>query len=357
MTDPEAFLAAHLVVERPNWSLDIEIAAEAGTVTAVIGPNGAGKSTSLQALAGLCPLDGGFAELAGRRIEEPASGTRVPPEDRGVGYVFQDYLLFPRLSARENVAFGLRARGVPRARAHQVADDWLRRVSLADVGERRPRELSGGQAQRVALARALATDPQLLLLDEPLAALDAGTRMSVRTQLRSHLDAFSGVAIVVTHDPLDALVLADRVIVVESGRVVQAGTPADIARHPRTRYVAQLIGLNLLRGVAHGATVELDGSGNGEWATTDDQHGEVFVAVRPSAIGVYGERPHGSPRNTWAARVTGLEQQGHVVRMAASGPPDVVVDVTAEAIAELRLGLGSPVWLSVKATDLAVYPV
>lgn len=349
----QSLLEARLAVSRGDWDLDIDLRVAPGGVTALLGPNGAGKSTALQALAGLLRISDGRVALDGDVLDDPQAGVHRPVEERRVGLVFQDYLLFPHLSARDNVAFGLRARGVAKAHAREAADRWLARMDLVAHAARRPKEMSGGQAQRVALARALATEPRLLLLDEPLAALDAGTRMSVRTDLRRHLDEFSGATVVVTHDPLDALVLADHVVVVEDGRVVQAGTPTEIARQPRTGYAASLMGLNLLRGVARGGGVVLD---DGTTLTTvEDRDGPVFVALRPSAIGVYGGQPYGSPRNSWPARITSVEQQGHSVRLAATGPPDVFVDVTAQAVAELGLTVGSSVWLTVKATDLVVY--
>jgi molybdate transport system ATP-binding protein len=348
-----SLLEARLTVSRGDWGLDIDLRIAAGGVTALLGPNGAGKSTALQALAGLLRLSDGRVVLDGDVLDDSRSGVHLPAEERRVGLVFQDYLLFPHLSARDNVAFGLRARGVGRHQARETAERWLSRMGLAAHAARRPKELSGGQAQRVALARALATAPRLLLLDEPLAALDAGTRMSVRTDLRNHLDEFDGATVVVTHDPLDALVLADHVVVIENGKVVQAGTPAQVARQPRTRYVASLVGLNLLRGEARGSGVVLtDGT---TLTTVEENNGPVFVVIRPSAIGVYAGQPHGSPRNSWPARLTSVEQQGHAVRLVAAGPPDTFVDVTPQAVAELGLTVGSSVWLSVKATDLLVY--
>lgn len=351
--DDGALLAAHLVVVRDAWDLDIELRVRAGRVTALLGPNGAGKTTALQALAGLCRLNAGHIELGRQMLDDPLHDAWLPPEQRSVGLVFQEHLLFPHLTARDNVAFGLRARGVAKDDARRRAEEWLQRMALVGEAGRRPRELSGGQAQRVAIARALATDPLLLLLDEPLAALDAGTRMAVRTQLRRHLDEFEGATVVVTHDPLDALVLADDIVVIEAGRVVQEGAPASVARHPRTRYVAQLVGLNLLHGRAERDLVVLDDGTT--LAVGDEQDGPVFVVVRPSAIGVYSDHPRGSPRNCWPAVLSSMEQQGHTVRLAADGPPNVVVDVTPEAIAEMRLSVGAAVWLSVKATDLVVY--
>ncbi|MEU3934258.1 ABC transporter ATP-binding protein, partial [Streptomyces sp. NPDC029044] len=242
-------LDARLVVDRGGFRLDVALTVAPGEVVALLGPNGAGKTTALRALAGLTPLSGGHLRLDGTELD------RTPPEARPVGVVFQDYLLFPHLTALDNVAFGPRCQGASKAEARAQAAEWLQRLGLAAHGGAKPRRLSGGQAQRVALARALATRPRLLLLDEPLAALDARTRLEVRARLRRHLAEFEAVAVLVTHDPLDAMVLADRLVVVEHGRVVQEGTPADIARHPRTDYIARLVGLNLYRGEADGHTV------------------------------------------------------------------------------------------------------
>jgi molybdate transport system ATP-binding protein len=349
-------LDARLMMSRGDWSLDVALQVPRGGVVAVLGPNGAGKSTSLQLLAGLLAVGAdGYVRVDGELWDDARTGRRLPAEARSVGVVFQDYLLFPRMTARNNVAFGLRAHGVDKEQARRQAGDWLERVGLADHASRRPGELSGGQAQRVALARALVTAPQLLLLDEPLAALDAGTRMSVRTDLRRHLAEFGGATVIVTHDPLDALVLADQVAVVEAGRVVQSGTPQEIARRPRSRYVAQLVGLNLLPGRATGTTVELD---DGAVLTTSEAaSGPVYVVMRPSGVAVHREHPTGSPRNVWAGTVTNLEQHGDLVRLSTAGPPALFVDVTAEAVAELALSAGEAIWLSVKATDLTVYPI
>lgn len=239
---PQDGLDARLVVERGAFRLDVSLAVAPGEVVALLGPNGAGKTTALRALAGLTPLTDGHLRLDGAALE----GT--PAESRPVGVVFQDYLLFPHLTALDNVAFGPRCQGASKAQARARAAEWLDRMGLAAHAGAKPRKLSGGQAQRVALARALATRPRLLLLDEPLAALDARTRLEVRAQLRRHLAEFEAVAVLVTHDPLDAMVLADRLVVVEHGEVVQEGAPSHIARHPRTDYIAQLVGLNLYRG-------------------------------------------------------------------------------------------------------------
>jgi molybdate transport system ATP-binding protein len=228
-------------------------------------------------------------------------------------------------------------------------------MGLAEHAAAKPRRLSGGQAQRVALARALATHPRLLLLDEPLAALDARTRLDVRSQLRRHLSDFEAVAVLVTHDPLDAMVLADRLVVVEHGRVVQEGTPSDIARHPRTDYIAQLVGLNLYRGAAEGHTVRLDEGP--AITTTENLAGPVFVAFPPSAVTLYRDRPTGSSaRNMWRCEVAGLETHGDQIRADLTGELALAADLTTVAAAELDLHTGAPVWATVKAAQTHAYP-
>ncbi|HEY6749163.1 MAG TPA: ABC transporter ATP-binding protein [Mycobacteriales bacterium] len=342
-------LDAQLVLRRGRFSLDVAFAVADGEVLGVLGPNGAGKTSALRALAGLEPVTGGHVTLGGEDL------TRLRPEDRYVGVVFQDYLLFPHLTALDNVAYGLRAGGMGKAAARREAAGWLEQVGLADHAGHRPRQLSGGQAQRVALARALAARPRLLLLDEPLAALDAGTRLVLRTDLRRHLTSYGGPTVLVTHDAVEAMVLTDHLVVLEGGRIVQSGRPADVARRPRTEYVARLLGLNLYRGTARGTTVSLPA---GELTLATPAAGEVHVALRPSAVALHRTRPeHGSPRNVWAGRVAGVEAVGDRVRVAVGGRPDVLADVTPDAVAELDLAAGAEIWVSVKATELTVYPV
>ncbi|MFF8525378.1 ABC transporter ATP-binding protein [Streptomyces werraensis] len=346
---PSQGLDARLVVEHGSFRLDVALSAAPGDVVALLGPNGAGKTTALRALAGLAPLTDGHLRLDGTDL------ARTPPESRPVGVVFQDYLLFPHLTALDNVAFGPRCRGAGRSEARARAAAWLERMGLAEHVGAKPKRLSGGQAQRVALARALATDPRLLLLDEPLAALDARTRLEVRAQLRRHLADFEAVAVLVTHDPLDAMVLADRLVVVERGRVVQEGAPADIARHPRTDYIAQLVGLNLYRGRADGHTVRLDAGP--EVSTTEDLSGPAFVAFPPGAVILYRDRPTGSSaRNLWRCEVAGLESHGDQIRVELTGELPLAADLTAVAVAELGLHPGAPVWAAVKATQTHAYP-
>jgi molybdate transport system ATP-binding protein len=347
-------LDARLVVKRAGFTLDLALTAADGEVVALLGPNGAGKTTALRALAGLIPLDDGYIVLGERRIDDPARKAFTPPEHRRIGVVFQDYLLFPHLSAVENVAFGPRCRHVPRGEARRRASDWLDRVGLAEHARKRPRQLSGGQAQRVALARALVTDPQLLLLDEPLAALDARTRLDTRAHLRGHLAAHPGATVLVTHDPLDAMMLADRLIIVEDGAVVQTGDAATITSQPRTDYVARLVGLNLYRGRSRGGAVTVADDFVLTTATARD--GEVFVAFPPSAVALFARRPDGSPRNTWPAVVETVSRHGDNLRIELRGPITVAADVTPAAAVQLELEPGREVWAALKATEATSYP-
>jgi len=346
-------LVAELELTLGRLELEVELAVETGELVVLLGPNGAGKTTLLRALAGLVVLDHGRVVLDGDVLDDTGSGTHVVTERRPIGFVFQDYLLFPHLSALENVAFGLRARGLARAEARRRAAVWLERVGLAEQAGSRPRELSGGQAQRVALARAMVSDPRLLLLDEPLAALDAASRTEVRRDLRRHLASFDGTRLLVTHDPLEAIALADRLVVLEGGRVTQTGTPDQVSARPRSRYVAELVGVNLYRGRATGAVVEVAG---GALVAAGDHHGEVFAAVHPHAVALHRRAPEGTPRNVWAGTADTLDIVGDRVRIRVTGPVPIVAEVTPAAASELRLADGGPVWASVKATEVIVYP-
>ena len=254
----------------------------------------------------------------------------------------------------ENVAFGLRARGVSKADARARASAWLGRVGLADQAHQRPRALSGGQAQRVALARALATEPRLLLLDEPLAALDAGTRRDVRRDLRRHLTTFDGVRLLVTHDPVDAHALADRVVILEAGRVVQHGTFDDVTAHPRSRYVADLVGLNLLTGTGHDGIITT--STGGRIIPADHVDGPTFVVIKPHSVALYTSAPEGSPRNVWPATIADIDRHAERVRVSLSGDVPLVAEITPAAHDALTLQPGDNVWAIVKATDITTYP-
>jgi molybdate transport system ATP-binding protein len=347
-------LDARVHVQLGDLDLQVELQCADGETVAVLGPNGAGKTTLLRALAGLLPLDDGRIALDDQVIDEPSLGTYLVPERRSIGVVFQNYLLFPHLTVLENVAFPLRSRQVSRSDARGRAAGWLTRVGLDERARAKPRELSGGQQQRVALARAMVAEPRLLLLDEPLAALDVGTRTELRRELRTHLASFSGARVLVTHDLLDAVALADRLVVLERGRVAQEGTVAEVSSQPKSRYVADLVGLNLLQGTGRDHSVVLDGGAI--VVTADAVDGEVYVAIQPHSVSLHRAPPAGSARNVWTGRVRGTDLLGDRMRVHVVGAVSLVAEVTAAAVAELGLVDGVEVWASVKATDLSIYP-
>jgi molybdate transport system ATP-binding protein len=351
-----AGLAADVELRLGTLRLDVAIDAAPGEVVAVLGPNGAGKTTLLRALAGLLPVDRGRITLDGTTVEDTALGMRSTPQERSVGVVFQQHLLFPHLTVVENVAFGLRARGVPRHEARARAHDWLDRVGLEDQAGAKPGALSGGQAQRVALARALATDPALLLLDEPLSALDVDTRRAVRQQLRRHLDDFAGPVLLITHEPLEAINLADRLVILEQGRVVQDAPPAVVARRPRSPWAARLVGLNHYRGHADGHTLTLESGATLAVADAAEPAGDVLVAIHPRAVALFPSRPEGTPRNTWRATIDALDIHDDQVRVHLDGPIPIVAQITAASLADLALSEGSMLWVAVKATEIEHWP-
>jgi len=346
-------LQAQLQARVGSFDLDVDLSIAPGEVVALLGPNGAGKTSVLRALAGLLTIDAGRIALDGIVLDEPAKAIRMPVEQRPIGVVFQDYLLFPHLSVLENVAFGLRSRGVGRTTATARARSWLDRVGLGLEANRKPGSLSGGQAQRVALVRALATDPTLLLLDEPMAALDASARVELRRELRQHLESFRGVRLLVTHDPVEAMAMADRLIVLEHGRVLQTGSPAEVTQRPRSRYVADLVGVNLFRGTARHDVITI--SGGGSLTAVGVADGNVFAVVHPRTVALYRARPDGTPRNVWEGRATDLDLQGDRVRVRLQGSPSIVAEVTPAAVRELGLDRGDQVWIGVKATEVNVY--
>jgi molybdate transport system ATP-binding protein len=230
---------------------------------------------------------------------------------------------------------------------------WLERVGMAEHSASRPSRLSGGQRQRVALARALATRPALLLLDEPLAAIDAGARAALRRDLRNHLRGAQGIRIVVTHDPLDAVAMADRLVVLENGRITQEGTLAQVTARPRSPWVARLVGLNLYRGSAATNLITLP-SGH-QLQVVAQVQGPAFALVHPRAVSLHRLRPEGSPRNVWRGEVAGVDFAGDRVRVQVGGPVLVIAEVTPESVSELRLADGGPIWVTIKATEIEVY--
>jgi molybdate transport system ATP-binding protein len=349
-------LDASITCQIGMLALRVDLGVQPGELVALLGPNGAGKSSLLRCLAGLAPLHAGRIVLDGTTVDDPATGVFVEPEQRSVGFVFQNYLLFDHLTVLDNVAFGLRARKVPRAAARLTAHGWLERVGLDTMAHERPGALSGGQAQRAALARAMATDPRLLLLDEPLAALDAGTRGLVRRDLRRHLATFDGMRILVTHDPVDAYALADRVVILDGGAVVQSGTLTEVTAHPRSRYVADLVGVNLVGGIVSDGVLT-SSAGGGRVVVSDAIDGPSFALIRPHSIALVREATAGSSvRNLWRGVVGDIDRLGERARVGVEGELSLTAEITIAALAALDLRPGDEIYASAKATDIEVYP-
>jgi molybdate transport system ATP-binding protein len=346
---------ATLGIRRPSgFVLDLPLDLPAGRTTALLGPNGAGKSTALAALAGLLRLDTGRIVLDGEVVDDATTDRFVPARDRRVGVVFQDGRLFAHLTVLDNVAFGPRSRGAARTASRATARTWLDRLGLAGLARRRPAQLSGGEAQRVALARALASEPRLVLLDEPLSALDVQGRTALRRTLAEHLPTLDAPRLLVTHDPIEASLLADRVAIVEDGRLTQVGTPEEIRERPRTPYAAELAGTNLLRGRADGGAVDV--AGHVVHVAERAVRGEVLLTVAPHAIALSLDEPHTSARNVWRTVVDRVEPMGDRVRVSVHRPVPLTAEVTPAAVADLGLAPGRPVWVAIKATEVAVTP-
>ncbi len=354
-------LAVDVAARRGAFEVRAAFEAAAGQTVALLGPNGSGKSTLVSTISGLLPPVEGTIALDGVTLDDAEAGLSVPPERRPVGVVFQDLLLFPHLSATENVAFPLRARGVARSEARQRASRSLDRLGLATRLDARPRDLSGGEAQRVALARALVVEPTLLLLDEPLSALDVGARMRVRELVRDELERFPGVRVLVTHDPVEASTLATRLVILEDGGVTQIGTPEEIRSAPRSRYAADLVGVNAVRGVLEplgegiGRLVSGDGALVVPWPDWYES-GEVIAIVRPVDVTLGQDRPEGSARNVFRGRVTSVAVEGDRARVRLACAPPLVAEVTLGSVERLGVRAGTDLWASFKAVEVELLP-
>lgn len=352
-------LAVRAVVR--DRGVDVELTVAQGTTTAVLGPNGAGKSTLLAVIAGLHRPDAGRVSLDGRVLTDIDGGIDVPPHKRGTALMAQQPLLFPHMTAATNVAFAPRSAGRGRRVSAEAATHWLAEVDAAELADRRPAQLSGGQAQRVAVARALAADPTLLLLDEPMAALDVGAAPMLRTMLRRVLRDEPRTALLVTHDALDALALADRVVVLDAGRVVEEGEVRSVLTRPRSAFAARIAGINLCSGVIQtdGALRTLSGAvvqGASPESLAPNTRGVAVFA--PAAVSVYAELPQGSPRNSFHVTVSEIENRGDTVRLRAAdhgGDPGLAADVTPAAAADLDVAPGRTYYFVVKATETQLY--
>ncbi|GAA1464910.1 sulfate/molybdate ABC transporter ATP-binding protein [Microbacterium thalassium] len=358
-------LDAHVVLARGGFALDARIAVPAGETLAVMGPSGAGKSTLLAVLAGLVAPRDGHVRVGERMLDSARPRVRTPPSRRGVVLLGQDAQLFPHMTVRENIVFGPRAHGVPRERAERDADDWLYRVGLAGLGSRRPAQLSGGQQQRVALARALATEPAVLLLDEPLTSLDIDTAADIRALLAAQLAATRTTAVVATHDAVDAVALAAHLAVLEHGRVTQSGPVRAVLAEPATPFAAAVAGMNRVEGVVRGGSLETRRVGIPVTeAAASGLDGRAAAAVfRPSAVTVDAVAADswtaalrlGTEPGEWLARVSRLEPTPAGVRVR-TGEPDVAADLPADAAAALRLAPGTPVRLRVDPAAVRLVP-
>ncbi len=354
-------LNVEAAVRRGDTEIAPEFTIDEGTTVALLGPNGAGKSTVVSMLAGLLAPTRGTVSLDGTTLDDARAGVHVPPAHRPIGVVFQDLLLFPHLSAAENVAFPLRARGVSRRRALARAAELLGRLGIEEKADEPPSRLSGGEAQRVAIARALAGEPRVLLLDEPLAAADAGARSSLRATIAESLRSFPGLRLLVTHDPIEAMTLADRVVLLEEGRVTQTGTPGDVRETPRTGYAARLVGVNLFSG-----RLERIEPGVGRLSTPDgpltvpwpaDALTTVEGAIgllQPSDVTLHLARPEGSARNVLEGRVTAVMHQGSNARIQIATSPPLIAELTAGSVSRLGIERGTAVWASFKAVEVRI---
>ncbi len=352
MIDDTGLVANFGIDREDGFVLDASLDIGRGRTVALLGPNGAGKSTVVAAIAGLIAVDRGSIALDGTMLDARRPDVFVASEERGVGVMFQDHLLFAHMSVADNIAFGLRSRGMSAGDAGSVASEWCDRLDLTGMEGRSVRELSGGQAQRVALARALATNPSILLLDEPLAALDVTTKARARRVLGEHLDAFSGPKLLITHDPGEAFLLADEVHVIEDGKITQVGSAEEITRSPRTEYAADLAGTNLLRGeVADGVVVV----GTHVVHVADSpSDGPTLLTIHPRAVSLHRQRPEGSPRNAWQTTVSHIEAMADRCRVSVDAPVPLTSEVTTESVSALGIEVGSTIWVSVKATEIDV---
>lgn len=346
--------------------LDVEFSVPAGEVLAVLGPNGAGKSTALHVVAGLLRPDEGLVRLGDRVLTDTSAGVHVPTHQRRVGLLLQNPLLFPHLSVAANVAFGPRSRRGGMLRSGQVRDAalrWLGEVDAEQFANRKPRQLSGGQAQRVAIARALAAEPDVLLLDEPLTGLDVNAATAIRAVLRGVVSRTGCAVILITHELLDVLTLADRVLVLEDGRISEIGPVADVLSTPRSHFGARIAGINLISGAIAADGSLVTASGQHWYGAAAEKLAEGLAAVAvfaPSAVAVYQDWPHGSPRNIVEVTVAELDTRGPAVLVRGQDQPDgapgPAASITVDAAAELRLTPGDRVWFSVKAQEVALHP-
>ena len=353
-------LLVDAAVRHGTFRLRATFEAASGT-TVVVGPNGAGKTTLLMAVAGFLRAEEGRVRLGDRVWDDTANGLHVPPEQRRCGFVFQDFRLFPALSVVDNVGFGLRARGASRADAHRQAQKVLSELELAHLAPRGVGGLSGGERQRVALARALAIDPAVLLLDEALSALDAGARVRTRSLLRQVQQGRDRPTLVVTHDPVEAFSLGERIVVVEDGATVWSGRVDDVSSAPASPFLAALRGMNAVSGRLdrHGAETVVVAEGLSlVVGDVELPSGARVLATFPaSAVTLASQAPQVSARNVFHGEVADVRVDGGTAHVRLATSPPVTAHVTAAAVDALELRPGANAWAYVKATEVRVDPI
>jgi len=342
-----------------EFPLEIGFEVKPAETLVIIGPSGCGKTTTLNIIAGLVEPDDGRISLGDQVLWHQATRAHVPTEKRSIGYVFQDFALFPHMPVKENVAYGLRARRRPKSEIPARVDEVLSLLGITHLRDRRPDALSGGERQRVALARAIACDAEILLLDEPLGSLDAQTRNKVRGELQRMLRVIGRIAIMVTHDYIDALTFGDKICVLDKGRVLQMGPREHLLHHPKSRFVADLTGVNFFEGTmseANGGTARIQvGDSCLEAATDHKDMGDVLLAFFPSEVALSRERPETSARNVFRSEIKEIVHMGDKVRVSLNGSLPMCAEITAGALDELGLGEGDMVYAALKATAIRTY--
>jgi molybdate transport system ATP-binding protein len=355
-----AMLSVQVKRKLREFELEIGFEVRPAETLVIIGPSGCGKTTTLNLIAGLMEPDEGRIALGEQVLWEGETGQAVPVEKRHVGYVFQDFALFPHMTVAENVAYGLRARRRPKEEIGPKVTEALRLAGIEHMAEMRPGGLSGGERQRVALARAIACDAEILLLDEPLGSLDAQTRNQVRGELKWLLGVVGRIAILVTHDYVDALTFGDRICVMERGRVLQVGEREELLRHPKSRFVAELTGVNFFEGtissVREGGLAQISVGDTWLYAASErEEMGDTLVAFFPSDVAVSRERPATSAKNVFRSGVQEITHMGDKVRLALNGTLPMCAEVTSSSLEELGVSEGDSVYASVKATAIKTY--
>jgi molybdate transport system ATP-binding protein len=374
-----------------TFHLSLRFSAEIGKTTVLLGESGAGKSTVLRSLAGLHHPEYGHISLNDLVYFDSEQRIAIPPQERPFGYVFQDYVLFPHLTVFENVAFGLKAQHLPGSVIRHRVGEALEQVRLAGLDARRPAQLSGGQQQRVAIARALALHPQLLLLDEPLAALDVQTRREIRQELRRILSDVSVTTLLVTHQYLEALLFGHQILVLEHGRILQQGGQRDLLEHPRSSYVAELVGVNFFRGrlvryeMNAMCVIQLQNKHQSVEVTAAlKERGEVgkegisghrptvgeeaYIIVEPRSVTLYANPPDSSARNVFCGRIVQLLHLGafpgevtsndgrvRVSLLVDESMPPLTAEITEASAHRMQLSEGKQVYAAFKATEAWAY--